>query len=251
VTRALFFLFCIAAFSQDSTFSLPAVKTSMDAGGQPITLVASGSVSGNGQAVRLNLSADLSDLQNHITDLLKAELNRSDRCGERLSVERATLRPAAPVAALTASVDYEKWVCVKALGKQITKRLVGGNAIVPVKLTPVVSEGREVKLTGEVGQIQADGSLGEALRSGSFGDALQEKIRQSILRALDKGASLHAALPESVAGLAKISRVAFDDSGGGRLSLDMSAEIAIPFDQARSIIQGKPHGIEPVASGNP
>jgi hypothetical protein len=165
-------------------------------------------------------------------------LNRSDRCGERLSVQRATLRPAGPAAALTASVDYEKWACVKALGKQITKRLVGGNAIVPVKLTPVVSGGREVKLTGEVGEIQADGSLGEALRSGSFGDALQEKVRTSILRALDKGASLHAALPESVAGLAKISRVAFDDSGGGHLSLDVSAEIAIPFDQARSMIQG-------------
>jgi hypothetical protein len=132
VTRALLLLLSVTAFSQESTFSLPAVKTSMNAGDQPITIVASGSVSGNGQAVRLNLSADLSDLQDHITDLLKAELNRSDRCGERISVQRATLRPAAPAAALTASVDYEKWACVKALGKQIAKRLVRGNAAVPV-----------------------------------------------------------------------------------------------------------------------
>jgi len=44
--------------------------------------------------------------------------------------------------------------------------------------------------------IQTDGSLGEVLRSGSLGETLQQKIRTSILSALDKGANLHAALPE-------------------------------------------------------
>jgi hypothetical protein len=215
------------------------VKTSIDAGGQAVTIVATGTVTGNQQAVRVKVSADLSDLQDHITDLLRAQLNRSDRCGERLSVDRAAIQPAAPSAALTASLHYEKWACVKALGKQITKRIVGGNATIPVKLTPVVSEKREVTLTGEVGEIQADGSLGEALRSGSLGPTLQEKIRTSILAALDKSTSFRTALPDSVAGVAKISDAAFGDSGAGHLSFDLAGEISAPFDQIRAMVQRK------------
>ena len=165
---ALILSLSVAGFSQDLTFSLPPLKTTMDAGSQPVTIIVTGKVSGNQQAVRLKLSADLSDLQDHLADILRAQLNRSDRCGERLTVEQAAIQPAAPAAALTASLHYEKWACVKALGKQITKRIVGGNAMIPVKLTPVVGEGRELKLIGEVGEIQADGSLGEVLRSGSF-----------------------------------------------------------------------------------
>lgn len=211
----------------------------MEAGGQPVMMVVTGMVSGNAQAVKLKLSADLSDLQDHITDLLRAQLNRSDRCGEQLSVERAAIQPSPPAAALIASVHYEKWTCVKALGKQITKRLVGGNAMIPVKLTPVVDENREVRLTGEVGEMQADGSLGEVLRSGSLGEMLQEKIRASILGALNKGANLRAALPESVAGIAKIGGAAFGDSGAGHLSFELAAEIPAPFDQVRAMIEHK------------
>ncbi len=209
----------------------------MDAGSQPVTIIVTGKVSGNQQAVRLKLSADLSDLQDHLADILRAQLNRSDRCGERLTVEQAAIQPAAPAAALTASLHYEKWACVKALGKQITKRIVGGNAMIPVKLTPVVGEGRELKLIGEVGEIQADGSLGEVLRSGSFGETLQEKIRTSILSALGKAANLHTALPESVAGITRIERADFGDSGAGHLSFELAGEIQIPFNQIRSMLE--------------
>ncbi len=58
---------------------------------------------------------------------------------------------------------------MKALGKEIAKRVVGGNGTIPVKLTPAFernTEGNtEVKLEPEVGTIEADGSLGEMLRS--------------------------------------------------------------------------------------
>lgn len=236
---ALLFSLSVAAFSQDLTFSIPPVKTSIDAGNQAVAIVASGIVTAHQQAVRLKLSADLSDFQDHIADLLRAQLNRSDRCGERLSLERAAIQPAAPSAALTAWVHYEKWACVKALGKQITKRIVDGNAVIPVKLTPVVNENRQVKLTGEIGEIQADGSLGEVLRSGSFGEALQEKVRASILAALDKGANLRAALPDSIAAVAKIGSAAFGDSGAGHLTFELAGEIAIPFAQVRAMIEHK------------
>lgn len=227
----------VVALAQDLTFSIPPVRTSITAGGQPLTIVSTGVISGNRQNVKIRLSTDLSDLQDHLTDLLGAQLNRSDRCGERLTVEHAAIAPAPPAAALTASVHYEKWTCIKALGKQVTKRIIGGNAIIPVKLTPLVSEDREVKLSGEVGQIQADGSLGEALRSGSFGETLEEKIRTSVLAALNKAASLHAALPEGLVGIAKIQRAVFGDSGAGHLSFELAGEVAVPFDQIQAVLE--------------
>jgi hypothetical protein len=33
-------------------------------------------------------------------------------------------------------VHYERYACVKALGKEIVKRLVGGNGVVELNLTP-------------------------------------------------------------------------------------------------------------------
>jgi hypothetical protein len=229
--------FAVAAFSQDLTFSIPPVKTSIDIGDQPVAIVARGIVSGDQNSVRLRVSADLSVFQDHIGDLLRAELNRSDRCGERLSVDRAQIQPEAPAAALTAWVHYEKWVCVKALGKQINKRLVAGNASIPVKLTPAVNQNREVQLNADVGEIQADGSLGDLLRSDSFGPQLQEKIRASILSAINKGANLHATVPESLSGIAKIERAAFADSGGDRLQFELFAAVSLPFDQVRAMIE--------------
>lgn len=229
----------VTAFSQPLVFPIPTVRTPIDIGQQTIIIAAGGTVTGDQQAVRLHLTADLSGFQDHITDLLRAQLNRSDRCGERLSVDRAELHPASPSAALAAQVHYEKWACVKALGRQISKRLVGGNATVPVKLTPLVNENREVKLAAEVGEIQADGSLGEVLRSGSFGAQVQEKIRASILSVLDRSSTLHTALPESVAAVARIEQAAFADSGGGRLRFDLSAEAAIPFSRIRDMIERK------------
>lgn len=225
---------CVPAYSQ--AIEIPPVKTSIDAGGQAIAITARATLIPEGQSVKLKVSADLSDFQDHITDLLRAQLNRSDRCGERLSVDRAAIQPASPAAALTATVHYEKWMCAKALGQRINKRLVGGNATVPLQLTPVLSDSRELKLTGEVGRIQADGSLGDVLRSGSFGDSLQEKIRASILAALNKSTGAGLALPSSVAAVAKIGRAAFVDSGQGRLGFEVTGEIAVPLDQVRALL---------------
>lgn len=67
----------------------------------------------------------------------------------------------------------------------------------------------------------------------------QEKIRSSILSALNKGANLHAALPENVAGIAKIERAAFVDSGAGHLQFDVAGEAAVSFDQIRAMIEQK------------
>lgn len=61
----------------------------------------------------LGLKADLGDVQANLTALLGSQLNRSDRCGERLSVERVSLLPAPPSGPLKASFHSEVWACAK------------------------------------------------------------------------------------------------------------------------------------------
>jgi hypothetical protein len=233
------FLFTFPAFTQELVLKIPPVKTSFDVANQPIAITASATISGAGDVFRIEARADLSDLQDHITDLLRAEVTRNERCGERLSVDRATLVPAPPSSQLTAFVHYEKWACAKAFGKEIAKRIVGGNATVPVKLTPEVAA-NEIQLTPEVGTITADGSLGEVLRSGSLGAMMREKIGQSILKAMRKGANLKATLPPGVESIAKIQTARFfvpREEAGGRLWFEIGAEVRMPERQLRSLIE--------------
>src|SRR5580658_10540179 len=117
-------IFAAPARTEDLVFKIPPVNTSLDVKGQGVKITAWGTVSSGSEGLfKLALTADLGDLQGNLGALLASELNRSDRCGERLSVEGATIVPASPAAVLTAQVHYERWACVKALGKNIVKRL--------------------------------------------------------------------------------------------------------------------------------
>jgi hypothetical protein len=119
----------VTAQTGEIVLSIPRTTASFDAGGHPVAVTAWGSLSrASGEVFRLTLTADLGDLQQNVTPLLRSQVDRSDRCVERLSVERASLAPAAPDSLLTATVHYERWGCMKAFGKEVNKRLVGGNA---------------------------------------------------------------------------------------------------------------------------
>ena len=170
---------------------------------------------------------DLGDFQEHLTPILAAQLNRSDRCGERLTVEKAVL---AASGLLTANVHYERFGCAKAFGKEIVKRLVGGEAVVEVSLTPGVTDNR-VTVDAEVRKVEADGSLGEALQSGSFGDSIRQKIAASIESNIRKSADLKSALPEQVEKLVILEAVAFRDGGAGRLWLTVDGKVHLSAEQ--------------------
>jgi hypothetical protein len=174
---------------------------------------------------------DLGDFQEHLTPILAAQLNRSDRCGERLTVEKAVL---APTGLLTANVHYEHFACAKAFGKEIVKRLVGGDAVVEVKLTPSIVEGH-IAMDAEVRKIDADGSLGEALHSGSFGDSIRQKIASNMESSVRKSADLKSALPEGVEKILTLESASFVDGGAGRLWLGLEGAFHLSWDQFRGL----------------
>jgi hypothetical protein len=219
----------------------PPVHATVPIGSQSVGITAWAEISGRSDApLHVTLTADLAELQSNATPLLAAELNRSNRCGERLEVQTASLGAAAPSARLNLHVHYERWACAKAMGRDLTKRLVGGNAVLDVQLNPTVESGAPA-LHAEVKNIDADGSLGEALKSGSLGDTLREKIRTSVESAVAKAATAPA-LPPDIGGVAQLHTAAFRDGGQGRLWLAVEGEVRLSPDQLRALtaqLQGK------------
>jgi len=223
------------------TFKIPPVKIPVNVKDQRVTILASALLTLTAKAKGLNilnlqLTADLSDLQQNMTELLSAQLDRDDHCGDRITILRATLTPAEPSSLAVVQLHYERWACAKVFGKEQAKRVIGGNAVIQLKLTPAIEQDHtELRLVAEVGPIAADGSLGEVLRSGTLGDLLCEKIRNAILSALQKGTDLSATLPPAVQGYAKIKEARFKDASSGRLLVVLDGEVQMTNEQIQEL----------------
>jgi hypothetical protein len=231
----------VPAQAEANTFRIPPVKIPLTVKDQSIPITASALLSlissdRDVSVFRLELTGDLAALQQNMTPLLSSQLDKDDHCGERITIQNATLTPADPASIAAVQLHYERWACAKVLGKQQAKKLVGGNAMIPVKLTPgIEKENTELRLVPEVGTIQADGSLGELLRSGALGEMIREKIRNAILSALQKGTNLSATLPPAVQGYVTLQGAEFKDAGAGRLDVILAGEIRITKAQVQML----------------
>ena len=224
----------LGALCFGQTATIPPVKTSLNLEGQAVAISLWGTISSeHAEHARLSVTADLADLQEKLTPILATQLNRSDRCGERLSVEKAVLSPAG---LLTANVHFERFACVKAFGKEMVKRLVGGNAVVKVNLTPSIAENR-IALTAEVREIEADGSLGEALHSGSFGDSIREKLKTSIESSIQKAVNLKSTLPAGTEGAITLESARFSDGGEGKLFLTTEGQLHLSPEELQALLK--------------
>jgi len=231
------------AHAQKLTFTIPPTLIRLNVKDQPVTITAFGVVSMQAQerdlaVFNVELDADLADLQQNITPLLSEALDKNDQCGDRIAIRRATLVPIPPASLATVELHYERWGCAKVFGKEQTKRLIGGNAVVQMKLTPSVDrETGELRLDPEIGEIQADGSLGELLRTGSLGETLREKVQAAMLKALKKGTNFFTTLPPAIQDHATIRNVQFREAGPGRLLLVLNGEARISKDQIQALAQ--------------
>jgi hypothetical protein len=220
---------------QGVTFSLPAVTNSIDMAGQPIAFPTSGAVSrisaGNGQNLfNLKVVADLSDLQQNITGILRSKVTRSPRCGERIEVLEATLTPLEPASQIVAKLHSERWVCMTG---QSPMEVAGGDAEIEVKLTPSVEPATGLHLVPEITRVEAEGLLRDSLRSGDLGVALRDQIAASILSALQKGADLKATLPPAAQQSATLQNALFQDDGADQLSLVLDGKLQFSDEQTQ------------------
>jgi hypothetical protein len=216
----------------DSAFNLPPVKSSINFANQPIAITTSrviskGVAEGGENAFKLELTSDLSDLQQNITEVLRAQLDRDTRCGDRIEIQNATLTPQAPASLVAAQLHFERWACGRVLGRETINEMVEGNGTIEVKLTPAVGEDGTLRLVPEMGRIDVAGLLGDLLRSGSLDDRLRDKIADSILSAVRQGEDFKTTLPPAAQGSATLRHAEFQGTGSGRLMVVLQGEIRV------------------------
>jgi len=228
---------------QDLAFNLPKVTNSIDVAGQPVSIPASGAVSRtsaeNGRNLfSLKITADLSDVQQNITGILRSALNRSPRCGERIEIQQATLTPLAPASLVVARLHFERWVCSPGLtqqspGRESPMEVVAGDGTIEVKLTPSVEQRAGLGLVSEITRVEAGGFLRNMLRSGDLGDTLREQIAASLLSALQKGTDLKTTLPPAAQESATLQKAQFQDAGADQLNLVIEGQLQFSDEQTQ------------------
>ena len=227
----------VLANGQDLTFNLPVVKSTVNLAGRPIAVSVSGTLTqtaaeGSQRTFKLELLADLSDLQSSITELLRAQFDQSNTCRERVTIRQAMLVPSTPASVLTVQLHFERWVCSPTSGPITVSELAEADGAVNIKLSPAGDPANPLKLSAEFQRIDASGMLGEALRSGDLGDNLRDKVTQSVLSVVKAAADFKAALPPAVQGSAVLQTMKFQDSGVGRMNSVLTGQVQISNEQA-------------------
>jgi hypothetical protein len=225
--------------SQEIAYNLPPVKSTVIVADQAVSVVTSGVVSksaaeGGQNSFAVEITADITDLQHSVTEVLRGQLNRANRCGERIEIATAALTPEQPASLLTAQLHYERWTCNPMLGRDDMTEIVEGNGTIVFKFTLAVAEDGTLQLKAGIERVDAGGLLGELLRSGSLGETLRDKTSASMLAVLNQN-EFKAALPPGTQSFATLGRAQFRDVGAGRMMAVMDGEIRVSNDQLAAL----------------
>jgi hypothetical protein len=221
--------------SEDVAFDISPVKNSVSFQGQRVAIFTSGVISKDASAVgqksfRVKLTEDFSDLQQNFMEVMRTQLDKADRCGERLAVSNATLTPMTPATLVMAQFHFERWTC---MGGE--NEIAESDGTLEVKLTPAVAEDGSLKLTPVITRIEAEGLLGESLRSGSLGSDLRDKIMDAVLSTLQQGSDFKKVLPPAAQGSATLRHAQFQSTGAGSLTAVVDGDIRISDDKATAM----------------
>jgi hypothetical protein len=231
----------VLANGQDTTFNLTPVRSPVTIGQEKIAVSVSGqltqvSAQGSQRIFKLEMAADMPDLQQNITDILRAELDTPGPCGERIAVRQAMLTPATPAGLLVMQLHYERWACARGTGPLIPSEIAESDGQVEMKITAALekpgADNSGVKLKAEFQRIDASGMMGESLRSGALGDDLREKVADALASVVRAGADFKVVLPPAVQNFTTLESVRFADTGAGRLSATFEGQIQLSDEQA-------------------
>jgi hypothetical protein len=226
-----------AADDGTKSYAIPPVKNSVNLKNESISITTSGAISagvaeGGQNTFKLELTADLSDLQNNIGEILRAQLNKADRCGEQIAIRSASLTPQEPAGLVVVQLHFERWAC---FGRDTVNEMAEGNGTIEVKLTPAVGEDGTLQLTPEIGRISAEGLVGELLRSGSLGEAVRDAVAQSVLTTMRQSGDFKVMLPATAQGYATLRRAQFQGTGSGKLMAVLDGEIRVSDEKATAL----------------
>ncbi len=230
------------ATGQDLAFTLPQVKQAVQVQNLTIPVGVSGvltqiAAQGGQRCFKLELTADLTELQQDITELLRSQLDSSETCGRRVSIQQATLTSSSPASLLVVRLHVERWMCLRSSGQSTSTELAENDGTVEIKLTAAIEKEKQnaLAIKAVFGRIDATGMLGDELRSGTLGEDLQDKAAQSLLSAVRAATDFKVALPLALQNSATLQNARFQDLGVGGLSVVLEGQVEISNAQAEQL----------------
>jgi len=213
-------------------FRIPPTRSSVRIVNQAVGITTAAVISragteGGENVFKVEATTDLTELQENLTAILGAQMNKGERCGEGIKVEEATLEPSDPASVAVVRLHYARWVCTRVSVSEMAE----GNATVEVKLTAAVGANGELQIVPAIGNVQADKLLVEMVRSGELGAALREKVAGAVRAAVE---GFRSALPEA-AGATRARSVRFVTSRADELSATVSGEMRLSEEQTKAL----------------
>jgi hypothetical protein len=226
-----------ASDSQNAAIRIPPVKNSMNVANQPVAVTTSGTIAKGAKeegenTFKFELTTDMSDLQQNITEVLRGQLDKSDPCGEQIAVQSAVLTPSEPAILAVVNLHYERWAC---FGRNSPNEMAEGNGTAEVKLTLAVGKDGGLRLDPKIDRVEAEGLMGELLRSGSLGETVRDKIAEAIFSTVLRGSDYKTILPFAAQGEVTLRRVEFEGSGPGQLSAVLDGGLRLSADSAAAL----------------
>jgi hypothetical protein len=228
------------ASGNDLTFILPAMNTTTRIANRSLAVGVTGTLSQTSvdaakRSFKLQVVTDFSDLQQNFAAVLRGRLDRSQACGERVSVLEAVLTPAEPASFLEVRLHFERWTCVRLYGQNSANELAESDGTVDLKLTPSVDPAQGVQVSSSIERVAASGMLGDALQSGDLGDDLRRESAAALLAAIRAGLDFKTTLPPALQTGPTLEVVRFRDGGAGVLSLMVEGRMQLSDDQASQL----------------
>jgi len=232
----------LPAEGQDLTFHLPEVTSAIEIGGEPISIPAGGtatrtSITDGQNVFNLRLVANLSDIQDNITDIFRSQLNRAPRCGDRVEVQRALLLPQSADSVAVINLHHEHWVCLPGAARGGLEKLVASSdGLAEIQLSPSLGPDGRLALASEIRRVDAKGALRDSLLSGTLGATMREQVAALLLSALEKNAVAQAPLPPVALDAVTIRKAQFRDDGADALSLVLDGELRFSDEQTKLFV---------------
>jgi len=238
-----------ASNGQGFTYNLTPAKSTIDIGGQAMAVTTSGIISKTtsdkgDNTFAVELSEDLSDLQLEMPDVLRLQLEKSDRCGERIAIQSAELTPRDPAALVVAQLHFERWSCSPLFGRDSMNEIVEGNGTIEIQLTPAVAPDGSMKLVAQIGRVDAQGLIGDLLRSGSLGETIRDKTAETFAAIMRRGNDFKNALPSGARSYTTLHHAEFQGTGSGKLVLRLNGEIHVSNEQLTALTTDLEHATQ-------
>lgn len=222
----------LSADSHEFAFSLPAIRGANLLAPMPWSGVIARTSAENGHnTFILKLTADLSDLQQNLTEVVRPRLDRFPRCGERIETRRAVLSPMIPAGLAVVDFHYERWICPS--GPNAPFEAIEADATVEMKMTPSLDPNGGLQIASEFTRIGAEGAVRDLIRSGELGATLRDAIAAAVRSSLPRAADLKAELPPVARNLATLQKAEFDEGGPDQLNLVMEGQVELSDNQVQ------------------